>query len=267
MIFQTIRIKTSILIFFLVIICHVISAQKRFELVVGIDPLHFQLDNSTEDGMGFYDIRYKRKITQSANLNFIYWPHANLGVSLGGCIRNFGSRMSYAIPDPALFDENEIVFSNEINFSARGYGPVASLHFRKDRFRIGFGFSVIDLIKVKYNKDYHQSGVAIFNPSEGTIAQIMVHENSYWHFIPTGYKLYHLNFEYSLTKNLHLKAGFETTLNRYSFYPIAVRISGFTADMISKNENQILNDFRVKDSYTALSLGLNYILGIGKKYE
>jgi hypothetical protein len=254
----------------LIISCHIIfinttNAQQKLEISGQLNVIHVQLRNSSESGLGYYDINYKRKLTQSAYLEFIYWPLKNFGISLGGCIRYFGSQMSYAITDPSNLTD-EIFHSNEINFRANGHGPVVSLYFRRDQLRVGAGMSLINLSNLNYNKDSHIAGSSIFN-SEGVYAHIQIDENSYWNYVPMNYVLYHLNIEYKIAESLYLKAGFETTKdNKYTIHPIRIRITGFTSEM-EPDKNRVLNDFKIKDSYASLSLGLTYNIGFGRKYE
>jgi len=238
------------------------SAQNKFEFGAKIDAVIIPININTyeERGPGYYDINAKGNITQAAYADFSYWPNTNLGFSLSMGIRNFSSQIHYTIMDPSNEETGGVVFDNSYPFSAVGLGPVVSILFRKDRLRARLGYGVFDLSKEKYISRSGIAAVTVFDGQE-TIADIQLDEVSYWSAIPTGYELLQFDAQYNIIKNVFLKLGFETTVSGRNFYLYTLKISGFTEN--TTKEDQLLNDFKMRNTYASFSVGVTYIIGFG----
>jgi hypothetical protein len=239
------------------------AGQKKFEFTFSFDPLIVPVDLNTftESGMGYYDIDTRQSITQAAYADFAYWPLRHWGVSLGVGWRWFGSDISYAIPEPSE-ESGMTVFDGNYPFRAKGFGPVLSVNFRKDRFRARVGFAVFDLYDQEYNSVSRQGGVTAFNTPSDIIAHVEFKEKGYWNFTPVEYPMLQLHGQYALFNNLYLTAGVETRLWARGFSVYAIEITGYTASM--PRQTHLLNDFRKQETYNTVSLGISYIFGFGR---
>jgi hypothetical protein len=256
----------SFCIIYNLIICGFIekcTAQNKFEFGVRLDGLvmPINIDTYHDSGPGYYDINGKGNITQAAYADFTYWPHPNVGFSLGMGMRNFSSEIDYTIPDPSNEANGDVVFDNSYPFRAEGLGPIMSILFRKDRFRTRLGYSVFDINIKKFTSSNVTSSVTVFDGPE-TIAHILLEEVSFWHAFPTIYDILQFDAQYNILKNVFIKFGFETTVSDQNFNLYTLKISGFTEN--TKKEDQLLNDFKMRNTYASYSVGVGYIIGFGK---
>jgi hypothetical protein len=234
-------------------------AQKKFELGLRFDGLNIQFDNTYEGGLGTYDINTKRNITQAGYADFIYWPHRNLGISLTMGFHDFRSEIQYSIPDP--FFVNVTLIENSDRLCSRGLGYFISAHFRKEQFRVRIAYGGFDLHWEDYPSRSGLTGVHIFDPDLGELARLTVTENSYWLSGPMISNVLQLDGQYRIIDQLHLKLGFEATLRGRNVYPYSLKITGFTQQ--TTMDDHLFNDFRIRNMYTAVSMGIAYYVGFG----
>lgn len=238
------------------------DAQKKFEIGLRVDPLNLPLNRGiyTESGLGYYDIHAKGNNTPAAYLDFSYWPHRNLGFSIGMGIRKFSSEISYEIPDP-LNEDRGLVFANDYEYSTLASGPQVNMLFRVHRFRAKVGIGLFNFHNPDFVKRSSVSSVTYFNPDVGTLAQVVLTEDSYWFFSPSHYNLLQFAAEYHVIHNLYIKVGFETTLKDRDVYPYTLTITGFTEH--TTRQEHLLNEFKKRNTHAAVSVGLAYVLGFG----
>jgi hypothetical protein len=234
-------------------------AQKKFELGLRFDGLNIQFDNTYEGGLGTYDINTKRNITQSAYADLMYWPHQNFGISLGIGLHDFQSEIRYSIPSPS---SETILVETSDQITARGLGYIASVHFRKDRWRVRIGYALFELYNQEYPSRYRLISVTSFEPGLGVLASLDVIEKSYWQSIPIMSGLIQMEGQYRVIDQLFVRLGFETTHCCRKYYPYTVQITGFTQQ--TTMDDHLFNDFRIRNMYTAFSVGIAYYLGFGR---
>src|SRR4030095_15196006 len=237
------------------------AAQKKFEAGLEFDLLDIPLNNTYESGLGYYDINSTGKITNAAYLDFTYWPWANWGFSLGAGIRNLESEIQYSIPDPSNEDQGGPVFEEHYHYTAKGFGPVISVQFRKDRFRARLGYAISDLHDQMYDQNSSISAVTVWEDSE-VIAEVQLEEENYFYYVPWSYGFLQFDLQYNIIDNVFLKVGFETTDGGRQYYPYTLKITGFTEN--TTHDVHVLNDFKKRDTYTFISAGIGYIIGFGK---
>lgn len=238
------------------------SAQKKFEIGLRVDPLNAPLNKGiyVESGLGYHDIHARGHNGVAGYLDFSYWPHRNLGFSIGMGIRKFSSEISYEIPDP--FNANKgIVFANDYRYSTLASGPVINMLFRVERFRAKIGMGLYNFHNPDFVTRSSISSITYSNPDVGTLAQLVLTESSYWLFSPTHYNLLQFAAEYNVISNLYIKVGFETTLKDRDVYPYTLTITGFTEN--TTRQEHLLNDFKKRNTHAALSVGVAYVIGFG----
>lgn len=239
-----------------------VTSQHKFEFGLSIEPLVVPVNFGTyvEKGQGFYDINGRGKITQSASAYFTYWPFTSFGISLGAGVRNFRSQIDYIIPDP-LYENLEPILEGSYPFSAKGWGPSLSVHFRKEKWRARIGLGMFDLRDQEYTSSSRISGVTIWQSGGEVLVDILRKEKAYWHTAPNSYEFLQLEGQYNIVDNFFIKCGFETTINSPYPYPYTLVISGFTPD--TPPQSQVLNDYTMKNTLTSFSFGIGYVLGFG----
>lgn len=239
--------------------CTSCFAQKKFELGLRFDGLNIQFDNTYEGGLGTYEIHTKRNITQSAYADLMYWPHPNLGISLGIGLHDFRSEIRYSIPFPS--SENILVETSD-QISARGLGYIASAHFRKDRWRVRIGYGLFDLYNQEYPSRYRLTLVSSQITGQGVLNRLDILEESYWLTEPLMSSMIQFESQYRIVDQLFFKLGLETTFCCRNNFPYSVKITGFTEQ--TTMEDHLFNDFRIRNTYTAFSVGIAYYLGFGR---
>lgn len=238
-------------------------SQSKFELGVGIDPLIFPINYVTyfESGPGFYDIYGRGRITRSASAYVAYWAFPAFGISLGTAIRTFGSQIDFAITDP-LFDDQPPLIERSYPFRATGWGPSLAVLYRKERWRGSIGLGLFDLHNQQYTSSKCLEVVIIFESSGEILSDIEVEEEAYWRYVPTNYAFLQLEGQYQVLENLFVRVGLQATISGSYPYPYTVLISGFTPD--TPPGDQVLNDYRMKNSLASVSLGIAYRIGFGE---
>ena len=239
------------------------QAQNKFEFGIRFDDLIIPVNINTyrENGPGYYDIHGKGNITHAAYADFTYWFHPNYGFSFGMGMRRFSSEIQYNIPDPTNEEHGGYIFETYYPYSARGLGPVVSVHFRRERFRASIGLGIIDLYNQKNVSVNRGAGVSVFDGQE-VVADINLIEESYWRRAPTIYDLIQFNAQYNIMNNVFFKLGFETTASGRNFYLYSLKITGFTEN--TTKVEQVLNDFKMQNTFASFSAGIGYIIGFGK---
>ena len=238
------------------------AAQNKFEFGIRFDPLTLPVNFGTfvEDGPGYYDIKAKGHITQAAYLDFTYWPLHHWGISLGAGVHSFHSEIEYLIPDISHFTQDTDLYRHD-QIKSVGMGPLIALQYRNDRFRARAGLMVLDFSKQEYPVRLGSTGIYIFDGSE-VVAQVEIEENHFWNGFYQSNYLFQLDFSYEVLDNLSCRIGFETTFNKDKYYPYRTMINGFTIG--DEPEIQVLNNFKMSNTYSAFSLGVEYVIGFGK---
>jgi hypothetical protein len=252
-----------LLIFWIGVFPSIVSAQRKFEFGIRFDPLIMPVNFGTfiEDGPGYYDIKAKGKIAQAAYLDFTYWPLQHWGISVGAGVHNFESQIEFHIPDPYSEENSDTVLYRNDQIKAVGLGPSIALQYRNKRFRAKLGLSIFDLSKQEYPVRSDIYATSVFDGT-GVLAQVQIEEESFFYTYITEYHLLQLNASYEVLKNLLIKIGFESTFEKEYYYLYTTKITGFTASM--PPQNQLLNDFKMSNAYSAFSVGVEYVIGFGK---
>ncbi len=238
-------------------------AQHKFEFALGVDPLVVPVNYGTyvEFGPGFYDINGHGKVTQAVSASFTYWPIPAVGIAIGAGVRNFKSQVDYTIPNP--FDEGlEPIAEGFYPFSAKSWGLSVAGLWRLNRWKARIGLSIYDLSDHKYTSNKIYRSVTAFNLDGDQLAKFEMREDAYWSSVPYSYSFLELECQYTIFKHFFVKAGLETTINGQYPYPYTLEITGSTPG--TSPEDEILNDFRVRNTLTTFSFGVGYILGFGK---
>jgi hypothetical protein len=253
----------SLLAFILVsIFSGSIFAQDKFNVDLHLDVLTIPINFGTfiEEGPGYYDISAKGNITQAGYIDFGYWPLKHWGISLGAGVHSFKSAIEFSIPDPTNFTEDTAYYRHDI-LKAVGSGPSIALQYRNNRFRGKVGLVLLDYSKIESPYRSSLTLITVFDVSD-VLAHVQIKEQSSMYGVFVNNKLIQLNFSYEFIKNLFCSIGFETTLSNDKYYPYQTNITGFTFD--TSHELQLLNDFKVSTAYSALNIGVQYVLGFGK---
>ncbi|HXR80495.1 MAG TPA: hypothetical protein VN763_06230, partial [Saprospiraceae bacterium] len=186
------------------------------------------------------------------------------GISLGAGVQNFQSEIEYIIPDPSHLGFIDPVFDRHDQMNGRAAGPVLSLQYRNKHIRASFG-----LVPFQYGNTQtpHRSSVSSISIATDAvvIAHIQIDEEIFWRIYGTEYDLYQFGAAYEVLNRLFLKIGFESTITKRKYYPYTTRITGFTVD--TGPEDQLLNDFKMSNAYSAFSIGVEYVIGFGKYKE
>jgi hypothetical protein len=239
-----------------------VTAQSKFEFGIRLDALTIPVNfgTFTEYGPGYYDIHAKGNITQAAYLDLTYWPLKHWGVSLGVGVHSFHSEIEYLISDISHFTQDTELYRHD-QIKSVGIGPLIALQYRNDRFRARAGLMVLDFSKQEYPVRLGSTGIYIFDGS-GVVAQVEIEEYHFWNGFYQSNYLFKLDFSYEVLDNLSCRIGFETTFNKDKYYPYRTMINGFTID--DEPEIQVLNDFKMSNTYSAFSVGVEYVIGFGK---
>jgi|GEM_PF-3811013 len=140
-------------------------------------------------------------------------------------------------------------------------GPLIAFQYRNDRFRARAGVIVLDFSKQEYPVRLESTGIYIFDGSEA-VAQVEIEENHFWNGFYQSNDLFQLDFSYEVLDNLSCRIGFESTFNKDKYYPYRSMINGFTID--DEPVIQPLNNFKMSNTYSAFSVGVEYVIGFGK---
>ncbi|MBK9980872.1 MAG: hypothetical protein IPP15_00365 [Saprospiraceae bacterium] len=216
-----------------------------------------------ESGPGYYTINAKGNITQAGYIDFAWWPAKNWGLSLGLGRHNFKSNIEYKIPDPIHEANGEPLYENSIPYSATGLGPVISAHYRTEKLRATIGIGDFSLSRQKYTSISHIFSSTTFESSE-ILAHVELTEESYWNDNIVDMGLLQFAFEYAIADHFFLKLGFENSIRRFPTYPYTLKIIGFTEN--TPKEDQLLNDFKMQNTFSSFSVGISYIFGFGRFY-
>ena len=239
-----------------------VFSQHKFELGANIDPLVVPINAWTfvENGPMYYDIKGKVSITQAGSLYLQYWPFTAVGISVGIGYRNFQSSVDYHLTDPF----NDIA-SPDIErshpFKATGWGPTFSVLWRMDKWKARIGLGYFDLQDRQFTPSAITSWITAWEDGE-VFLDIRIEEQAYWYTAPISYAFLQFEGQYTVVKNLYVKLGFETTLSGPQPYPYTILISGFTPN--TSQQEQLLNDFKMRNSLATFSFGVGYTLGFGK---
>jgi len=253
------------IVFFQIVMANAghVTAQSKFEFGIRFDPLTIPVNfgTFTEDGPGYYDIKAKGKITQAVYLDFTYWPLQHWGISLGAGVHSFHSEIEYFIPDPSNLVPHDTAFYRHDHIKAVGLGPHIALQYRNQRFRTRVAYSIFDYSKQEFPVRSGYFGTTIFDDT-GVLAEVEIEEESFWNGYFTEGNIWQLDVSYEIVSNLFVKMGFESSLTNKKYYPYTTKITGFTYE--TTPENQLLNDFKMSNAYSAFSLGVEYVIGFGK---
>lgn len=256
---------STLLILFLHIFQNECIAQRKFELGIRLDALNVpvNINTYTESGLGYYDIRAKGKITQTASTDVTWWPMHHWGLSLGIGIRKFSSKIQYSIPCPYHEDNGEIAFEDVFPFSATGTGSILSVSYRMNRIRASLGYAGFTLSNQKYKYRSGASSTTIFDGT-GVLAEVELQEESRAAYGTSEINLLQLNLAYNIIDHLFLKFGVESTIGGFKSYPYTLKITGFTEN--TTREEHVLNDFKMRNTFAAFSAGVSYVFGYGRFY-
>ena len=238
------------------------NAQSKFEVGLHFDPLIIPVNSASfiEEGPGYYDIHGSIKVAQRIGAAFSYWPFKSFGISVGAAWRNFESNIDYAFPDP-FYPEAGPLMEGSYPFRAKGWGPTFALHWRNNRWQANIGIGIFDITQAEYESISGFTGVSIWDEFGEKVLDINVEEEAYWPYAPNEYEFLQFEAQYYFSKNFFVRFGFENSGKSY-WHPVTLLVSGFIKDVIP--QEQVLNDYKMKNQLISFTLGVGGNLGFGK---